>query len=157
MGISTAFIAKFRETFQTQREISESVYVKGRKDIAVTISNYHFKELYLPNIDGLRLSIDDNQFIFDSDSLMAVASLDYLIKSEGERERRGKIDISMKNVILSWAVEIVYDPNSYSKLKGDSNSYFIFDAERNLETMGDNDQFDQIAVVQLLTSKTVRV
>lgn len=131
--------------------------MKGKKDISVTIINYHFKELYISNPDSLKLSIDDNQFIFDSDSLMAVASLDYLIKSEGETGRRGKIDISMKNVILSWAVEIVYDQNRYSKLKVDSNSYFIFDPERNLETMGDNDEFDQIAVVQLLTSKTVRV
>ena len=48
----------------------------------------------------------------------------------------------MKNVILSWAFEVLYDPNRYSRLKGDSNSYFIFDAERNLETMGENDEFD---------------
>ena len=107
-------------------------------------------------MEDLKLSIDDNQFIFDSEQLMAVATLHYLIKGDGE-ERKGKIDISMKNVILSWAVEIVYDQNRYSRLKGDSNSYFIFDPERNLETMGDNDEFDQIAIVQFLTSKTVRV
>jgi len=45
----------------------------------------------------------------------------------------------MKNVIISWAIEIVYDENAYSRLKADDNQYFIFDAERDIQAVGVND------------------
>ena len=49
------------------------------------------------------------------------------------------MDVSMKNVVISWAIEIIYDENTYSKLKGDSHQYFIFDAEKDLEAISDSD------------------
>ena len=50
----------------------------------VTLNDYHFSELFIPDMKDLILSIEDNQFIFDCDKVMAVAGFNYQIDVDGK-------------------------------------------------------------------------